>query len=101
MLRKQNNLKSINMKTLFVIAFLMMPQVLSAQVTVEGIVAIVGNNVVLKSDIEQQILQYQAQGLEVDSAMRTQVFEDLLFQKLMLHKAELDSVEVTENEVIN
>ena len=101
MLRKQNNLKSINMKTLFVIAFLMMPQLLSAQVTVEGIVAIVGNNVVLKSDIEQQILQYQAQGLEVDSAMRTQVFEDLLFQKLMLHKAELDSVEVTENEVIN
>ncbi len=92
MLRQQNNLKSINMKTLFVIAFLMMSQVLSAQVTVEGIVAIVGNNVVLKSDIEQQILQYQAQGLEVDSAMRTQVFEDLLFQKLMLHKAELDSV---------
>jgi len=89
------------MGRIFVIAFLMMTQVLSAQVTVEGIAAVVGNNIILQSDIEQQILQYQAQGLEVDSAVRTQVFEDLLFQKLMLHKAELDSIEVTENEVIN
>jgi peptidyl-prolyl cis-trans isomerase SurA len=70
-----------------------------SQVNVDGVIAVVGNNIVLKSDLEQQILQYQAQGLEVDSSMRTQVFEDLLFQKLMLHKAELDSVEVTEQEV--
>jgi len=89
------------MRRIFVIVFLMMTQVLSAQVTVEGIAAVVGNNIILQSDIEQQILQYQAQGLEVDSVVRTQVFEDLLFQKLMLHKAELDSIEVTENEVIN
>jgi len=89
------------MRRIFVIVFLMMTQVLSAQVTVEGIVAVVGNNIILQSDIEQQILQYQAQGLEVDSVVRTQVFEDLLFQKLMLHNAELDSIEVTENEVIN
>ena len=72
-----------------------------AQVTVENIVAIVGNNIILKSDFEQQILQYQAQGLEVDSLMRIQVLEDLLFQKLMLHKAEIDSIEVTENDVFN
>lgn len=89
------------MKRIFAIAFLMVVQVLSAQVTVEGIAAVVGNNIILKSDIEQQILQYQAQGLDVDTAMRTQVIEDLLFQKLMLHKAELDSVEVAENEVLN
>ncbi len=101
MLGSQNNLRSINMRRIFVIAFLMMTQVMSAQVTVEGIAAVVGNNIILKSDIEQQLLQYQAQGLEVDSDVRAQVFEDLLFQKLMLHKAELDSIEVTENEVIN
>lgn len=76
-----------------------MTQAAFSQVNVDGVIAVVGNNIVLKSDLEQQILQYQAQGLEVDSSMRTQVFEDLLFQKLMLHKAELDSVEVTEQEV--
>ena len=89
------------MKRIFCIVFLFINHLLLAQVTVEGIVAIVGNNIILKSDFEQQILQYQAQGLEVDSLMRIQVLEDLLFQKLMLHKAEIDSIEVTENDVFN
>ena len=95
------NLKYINMKRIFCIVFLFINHFLLAQVTVDDIVAIVGNNIILKSDFEQQILQYQAQGLEVDSLMRIQVLEDLLFQKLMLHKAEIDSIEVTENDVFN
>ena len=95
------NLKYISMKRIFFIFFLWVNYPLLAQVSVEGIVAVVGNNIILKSDLEQQILQYKAQGLDVDSAMRTQVLEDLLFQKLMLHKAELDSIEVTENDVLN
>ena len=95
------NLKYINMKRIFCVVFLFINHLLLAQVTVEDIVAIVGDNIILKSDFEQQILQYQAQGLEVDSLMRIQVLEDLLFQKLMLHKAEIDSIEVTENDVFN
>ena len=94
-------LKYINMKRIFCVVFLFINHLLLAQVTVEGIVAVVGDNIILKSDFEQQILQYQAQGLEVDSLMRIQVLEDLLFQKLMLHKAEIDSIEVTENDVFN
>ena len=95
------DLKFINMKRIFSILFLFINHILLAQVTVDDIVAVVGNNIILKSDLEQQILQYQAQGLEVDSLMRIQVLEDLLFQKLMLHKAALDSVEVTESDVVN
>ena len=97
--KHQNNLKFIKMTRVFFVAFYLLTQAAFSQVNVDGVIAVVGNNIVLKSDLEQQILQYQAQGLEVDSSMRTQVFEDLLFQKLMLHKAELDSVEVTEQEV--
>ena len=89
------------MKRIFCIVFLFINHLLLAQVTVEDIVAIVGNHIILKSDFEQQILQYQAQGLEVDSILQIQVLEDLLFQKLMLHKANIDSIEVTENEVFN
>tara|TARA_B100000242_G_C43038508_1_gene484296 strand:+ start:282 stop:1628 length:1347 start_codon:yes stop_codon:yes gene_type:complete len=94
-------LKYINMKRIFCIVFLFINHLLLAQVTVEDIVAIVGNHIILKSDFEQQILQYQAQGLEVDSILQIQVLEDLLFQKLMLHKANIDSIEVTENEVFS
>ena len=101
MLSNLINLKYINMKRIFCVVFLFINHLLFAQVTVEDIVAVVGDNIILKSDFEQQILQYQAQGLEVDSLMRIQVLEDLLFQKLMLHKAEIDSIEVTENDVFN
>ena len=99
MLSNLINLKYINMKRIFCVVFLFINHLLFAQVTVEDIVAVVGDNIILKSDFEQQILQYQAQGLEVDSLMRIQVLEDLLFQKLMLHKAEIDSIEVTEDMV--
>ena len=101
MLKNQNNLKSINKLKLTAIAVFLCGSMLSAQVTVDGIAGVVGNNIVLNSDVEQQLLQYQAQGLEVDTALRVQVLEDLLFQKLMLHQAVLDSVVVTENEVFN
>lgn len=99
MLKHQINLKFTKMTRVLSIAFFLFVQGVFAQVNVDGVIAVVGSNIVLKSDLEQQILQYKAQGLEIDSTMRAQVFEDLLFQKLMLHKAELDSVEVTESDV--
>ena len=99
--KNQMNLKFIKPFKLTAIFVFLFTSILSAQVVIDGIAGIVGNNIVLNSDIEQQLLQYQAQGLEIDSALRVQVLEDLLFQKLMLHQALLDSVVVTENEVLN
>ena len=101
MLKSQNNLKFISKLKITAFAAALFSSLLFAQVTVDGIAGVVGNNIVLNSDVEQQLLQYQAQGLEVDAALRVQVLEDLLFQKLMLHQAVLDSVIVTENEVFN
>ena len=101
MLKNQNNLKSISKLKVFAVVVLLFTTLVSAQVTIDGIAGVVGNNIVLNSDVEQQLLQYQAQGLEIDTGLRLQVLEDLLFQKLMLHQASLDSVVVTENEVFN
>jgi peptidyl-prolyl cis-trans isomerase SurA len=95
------SLKYIDMKKILIAVLLLCSPLLKAQVELDGIVAVVGSNIILKSDIEQQILQYQSQGLESDSAMRSQVLEDQLFQKLLLHQAELDSVFISENEVNN
>jgi peptidyl-prolyl cis-trans isomerase SurA len=91
--KNQNNLKSISKLKSFVVGLLLCSTLVNAQVTVDGIAGVVGDNIVLNSDVEQQLLQYQAQGLDVDTALRVQVLEDLLFQKLMLHQAKLDSVE--------
>jgi peptidyl-prolyl cis-trans isomerase SurA len=68
---------------------------------VDGVVAVVGANVILRSDIESQYLQFRAQGNIQGSGekVRCQIIEGLLFQKLLLHQAELDSVKVTEAQV--
>jgi peptidyl-prolyl cis-trans isomerase SurA len=68
---------------------------------VDGVVAVVGANVILRSDIENQYLQFRAQG-NIQGGMdkvKCQIMEGLLFQKLLLHQAQLDSVKVTDAQV--
>ncbi len=67
-------------------------------VVVDKVVAVVGKNVILMSDIENQIVQAKAQGA-YKSGMRCQMFKDLVFQKLLLDQAQKDSIEVTESEI--
>ena len=52
---------------------------------VDKVVAVVGKNIILQSDVENQYLQYRMQGnIEGSgSAMRCAILEELLFQKLM------------------
>ncbi len=66
---------------------------------VDGVVAVVGKNIVLKSDIDNQFYQMKEQGLVEDDADKCAIFEELLFEKLLLHQADLDSIEVGEEEV--
>ncbi|MCY1634227.1 peptidylprolyl isomerase [Marinifilum sp. D737] len=67
---------------------------------VDKIIAVVGNQVVLKSDVEQRFISLKAQGYTSGSVdLKTEIFEDLLIQKLMIAQAAIDSIEVTEQEV--
>lgn len=68
---------------------------------IDGVVAVVGANEILRSDIESQYLQFRSQGNIQGSAekVRCQVLEGLLFQKLLYHQAQVDSVKITEAEV--
>ncbi len=66
---------------------------------IDQVVAVVGGNIILQSDIEEQYLQAIAQGVDYDGDLKCQIFEDLMYQKLLLNQAIIDSVEVTDNEV--
>ncbi len=68
---------------------------------IDGIVAIVGGNVVLISDIENQYLQLRSQGSIQGTApkMKCSILENMLFQKLLLHQAQVDSIQVTDLQV--
>mgnify|MGYP003289646956 CR=1 FL=1 len=69
--------------------------------TIDRIVAVVGQNIILQSDIEAQYLQYRLQGGIKGSAstIRCEILEDLMFQKLMLNQAEMDSITVTDEQI--
>ena len=68
---------------------------------IDEVIAVVGDNAILKSDIEYQYQQAIMQGMSAKGDLKCQLFEQQLIQKLMLNQAVLDSVEVNENSVIN
>lgn len=71
----------------------------SQPVVIDRVVAIVGKNTVLQSEIETQLLQMRAQGMTVQSNTRCQILEELLEQKLMINQAVIDSIEVSASDV--
>ena len=62
-------------------------------------VAIVGNDVVLLSDIEEEVRMMQAGGYAVDNNTRCQILENIVSSKLFLTQARLDSLTVTDEQV--
>ncbi len=68
---------------------------------IDEVVAVVGKNFVLRSDIENQYIQMRMQGgiKGSESKVKCQILENLLFEKLMLHQAAIDSIEVTADQV--
>lgn len=89
-------------KTCIILSFclLAVAQIKAQDNVVDKIIAVVGNQVVLKSDVEERFISLQAQGYTSGSVdLKTEIFEDLLIQKLMIAQAQIDSVEVTEQEV--
>jgi peptidyl-prolyl cis-trans isomerase SurA len=66
---------------------------------VDKIVAVVGSNLILMSDIESEYRQFVTQGYPEGDETRCSVLEELLFQRLLINQAGLDSIEVTEPQI--
>ncbi|MFM9055853.1 MAG: SurA N-terminal domain-containing protein, partial [Bacteroidota bacterium] len=66
---------------------------------VDQVIAVVGNEVVLLSDLEAQTQQMMAQTNLRGDELRCRVIDQLLLNKLLLHHAEVDSVTVSEDQV--
>ena len=67
---------------------------------VDGIVAVIGDEIILASDIRDRVNQAKLEGRAVTEANECGLLESVLFEKLLLHNARLDSLEVTEAEVM-
>jgi peptidyl-prolyl cis-trans isomerase SurA len=67
--------------------------------SIDEVVAVVGNKIIKKSDIEKQYAQYVASGNTETEGIRCAVLENLMLQKLLVLQAETDSVEVSDAQV--
>jgi peptidyl-prolyl cis-trans isomerase SurA len=67
--------------------------------TIDKIIAQIGDNIILLSDIEAQKLQAIQAGVTIAPEMDCQILEEIMYQHLLLNQAKLDSIEVTDAQV--
>ena len=68
---------------------------------IDEVVWVVGDEAILKSDVEQTRLYVMMSGQQIEGEPYCVIPEQLAIQKLFLHQAAIDSIEVTEQEALN
>lgn len=68
-------------------------------VVLDEVIAIVGDQIATKSELENRYAAFLAREGNVDDNTKCQVFEDILYSKMLLNQAELDSVFIDDAEV--
>lgn len=68
---------------------------------VDEVIWVVGDKAILKSEVEQQRIRAQFEGLQIQGDPNCFIPEQLAIQKLFLHQAQIDSIEVSESTVMS
>ena len=86
-------------KLLVLLLFILTNNLLFSQ-TIDKIEAIIGSEILLTSDIENQYNQILSQGIIQTNNIKCDILDELLYQNLLIHHAKIDStIEITEDEV--
>ncbi|MBO4739255.1 MAG: peptidylprolyl isomerase [Bacteroidales bacterium] len=77
--------------------------IFAQSIVIDEIIATVGNHIITRSDLEYAIQAYKYSSgyytMDLEDETICSIVEQLLFQKMLLHQAELDSVVVTDQQV--
>lgn len=77
------------------------PAAISEASVVDEVIWVVGDEPILKSDVEVTRLQSEADGVTYSGDPDCSIPEQIAVQKLFLHQAAIDSIEVSESEVMS
>lgn len=88
-------------KTLYIaLAFFgLITQAFAQKMPVDKVVAVVGDNIILLSELNQQYGFYLNQGNPADDRIRCMYLQQMLIQKLLKQQAAIDSIVVEESQV--
>ena len=92
----QNKIKMKKVGLLVIVILCSLNATLSAQgAMIDGVVWVVGDNAILRSDVEQQRIRAQYEGTRIEGDPYCAIPEQLAIQKLFLHQAKIDSISVS------
>ena len=78
---------------------LLAPTAQAQDKSLDEVIWVVGNEAILRSDVEYQRINAELQGQRIDGDPYVVIPEQLAIQKLFLHQAAIDSIEVAESDV--
>ena len=87
------------MKRFFLITIIATCSMIINAQEIDKIIAIIGDEIVLRSEVENQYLQYISQGVTSNEELRCEILEDLMTQKLLIFSCKQDSISVTKEEI--
>ena len=74
-------------------------QVLENRIKIDGVSSVIGDYVILDSDIDKMMIEIESQGVSTKSITRCELLGKLMEDKLYAHHAIQDSIEVSDQEV--
>ena len=97
----QRHMKSIRfLFYFFITSFLIQGQdQLSNRIKIDGVSSVVGDYVILDSDIDKAMLEMESQGINTKGVSKCQLLGKLMEDKLYAHNAIQDSLEISVEEV--
>ena len=105
MLLKQKSLKFMKLSIkiiifhFFIINQFIYSQVLENRIKIDGVSSVIGDYVILDSDIDKMMIEIESQGVSTKSITRCELLGKLMEDKLYAHHAIQDSIEVSDQEV--
>ena len=86
-------------KIIFTLIFTSITSVCFTQEIIDKVIAVIGEKPILFSDLQNQKIQMMQQGASADDDLDCYLIDELMLQQLLIHQAEIDSIEVTEDMV--
>ncbi len=86
-------------KTIIFLLIISQATVFAQSKVLDEVIAVVGDRIILDSDIEKQSIQYRQQGYFSGGNIKCEILEEQLYQKMLLNQADIDSIEVGESEI--